>query len=42
MLAGCSLDQPEHKIALLEGPWLDLPVVVTAQTLLVDDGPAEC
>ncbi len=42
MLAGCSLDQPEHKIAFLEGSWLDLPVVVMAQTLLVDGGSAEC
>ena len=42
VLAGCSLDQPEHKVALLEGSWLDLPDVVTAQTLLVDGGPAEC
>ena len=42
VLAGCSLDQPEHKIAFLEGSWLDLPVVVAAQTLLVDGGPAEC
>ena len=42
MLAGCSLDQPEHKIALLEGSWPDLPVVVLMQTLLVDAGPAEC
>ena len=42
MLAGCLLDQPEHKIALLEGSWPDLPIVVTAQTLLVDGGPAEC
>ena len=42
MLAGCSLDQPEHKITLLEGSWLDLPVVVAAQALLVDGGPAEC
>ena len=42
MLDGCSLDQLEHKIALLEGSRLDLPVVVTVQTLLVDGGPAEC
>ena len=42
MLAGCSLDQPEHKVSLLEGSWLHLAVVVSAQTLLVDGGPAEC
>ena len=42
MLAGCSLDQPEHKVAFLERYWLDLPVVVSAQALLVDAGPAEC
>ena len=42
VLAGCSLDQPEHKVALLEGSWLDLAVVVAAQPLLVDGGPAEC
>ena len=30
VLAGCSLDQPEHKVSLLEGSWLDLPVVVSA------------
>ena len=42
MLAGCSLDQPEHKVALLEGSWLDLAVVVAAQPLLLDGGPAEC
>ena len=42
MLAGCSLDQPEHKVSLLEGSWLDLSVVVSAQALLVDGGPAEC
>ena len=39
VLAGCSLDQPEH---LLEGSWLDLSVVVSTQALLVDAGPAEC
>ena len=39
VLAGCSLDQPEHKIALLERSWLDLPAVVAAQTLLIDGGP---
>ena len=42
MLAGCSLDQPEHKIALLERSWPDLPVVVSMQALLVDAGPTEC
>ena len=42
MLAGCSLDQPEHKVAFLERSWPDLPVVVSAQALLVDVGPAEC
>ena len=42
VLAGCSLDQLEHKIALLEGSWLDLPAVVAAQALLVDGRPAEC
>ena len=42
MLAGCSLDQPEHKVSLLEGSWLDLPVVVSAQALLVDAGSTEC
>ena len=42
MLAGCSLDQPEHKVALLEGSWLDLAFVVLAQTLLVDGRPGEC
>ena len=42
VLAGYSLDQPEHKVALLEGSLPDLSVVVTAQTLLVDGGPAEC
>ena len=41
VLAGCSLDQPEHKVALLEGSWLDLAVVVAAQALLVDGRPAE-
>ena len=41
MLAGCSLDQPEHKIAFLEGSWFDLPAVVAAQTLLIDGGLAE-
>ena len=30
VLAGCSLDQPEHKVSLLEGSWLDLPTVVAA------------
>ena len=30
VLAGCSLDQPEHKVSLLEGSWLDLPIVVSA------------
>ena len=42
VLAGCSLDQPEHKVSLLEGSCLDLPTVVVAQTLLVDGGPTEC
>ncbi len=42
MLAGCSLDQPEHKVAFLERSWSDLPVVVSAQALLVDARPAEC
>ena len=42
VLVGCSLDQPEHKVSLLEGSWLDLPTVVAAQTLLVDGGSAEC
>ena len=42
MLAGCSLDQPKHKVAFLERSWPDLPVVVSAQALLVDAGPAEC
>ena len=40
--AGCSLDQPEHKVSLLEGSWLDLPTVVAAHALLVDGGPTEC
>ena len=42
MLAGCSLNQPEHKVSFLERSRLDLPVVVSAQALLVDAGPAEC
>ena len=42
MLAGYSLDQPEYKVAFLERSWPDLPVVVSAQALLVDAGPAEC
>ena len=42
VLAGCSLDKPEHKVAFLKGSWPDLPVVVSMQTLLVDAGPAEC
>ena len=42
MLAGCSLDQPEHKVAFLERSWPNLLVVVLMQTLLVDAGPAEC
>ena len=42
VLAGCSLDQPEHKVAFLERSWPDLPVVVSAQALLLDAGPAEC
>ena len=41
VLAGCSLDQPEHQIALLERSWPDLLTVVAAQTLLVDGRPAE-
>ena len=42
MLTSCSLDQSEHKVALLERSRPDLPVVVSAQALLVDAGPAEC
>ena len=42
MLADRSLDQPEHKVAFLERSCPDLPVVVSAQALLVDAGPAEC
>ena len=42
VLAGCPLDQSEHKVAFLERSWPDLPVVVPTQTLLVDAGPAEC
>ena len=42
MLTSCSLDQSEHKVALLERSRPDLPVVVSAQTLLVDGRPAEC
>ena len=42
MLAGCLLDQPEHKVSLLEVFRLDLPVVVWAQPLLVYAGPAKC
>ena len=42
MLAGCLLDQPEHKVAFLERSWPDLPVVVSAQALLVDAGLSEC
>ena len=42
MLAGCSLDQSEHKVTLLERSRPDLPVVLSAQALLVDAGPAEC
>src|SRR4030042_1592877 len=30
VLAGYSLDQLEHKVSLLEGSWLDLPVIVSA------------
>ena len=41
-MAGCSLDQPEHKVSLLERSRLDLLVVVSAQALLVDARPAEC
>ena len=40
--ASCSLNQPEHKVAILKRSRLDLSVVVSAQTLLVDAGPAEC
>ena len=29
VLAGCSLDQPEHMVSVLEGSWLDLSVVVS-------------
>ena len=42
VLAGCSLDRPEHKVALLERSRPDLPVVVSAQALLVDAGLAKC
>ena len=42
VLAGCSLDQSEHKVALLERSWPDLPIIVSTQTLLVDARPAEC
>ena len=42
VLASCSLDQSEHKVALLERSRPDLPVVVSAQALLVDAGPAKC
>ena len=42
MLAGYPPDQSEHKVALLERSWPDLPVVVSVQALLVDAGPAEC
>ena len=42
MLAGCLLGQPEYMVAFLERSWPDLPVVVSAQALLVDAGPAEC
>ena len=41
VLAGCSLDQSEHKITLLERSWPDLPAVVAAQTLLIDGGPTK-
>ena len=41
MLVGCSLDQPEHKVSLVEGAWLDSPAVIAAETLLVDGGAAE-
>ena len=30
VLAGCSLDQPEHNVSLLERSWLDLPAMVAA------------
>ena len=30
VLAGCLLYQPEHKVFLLEGSWLDLAIVVSA------------
>ena len=42
VLAGCSLDLSEHKVALLERSRPDLLVVVSARALLVDAGPAEC
>ena len=42
VLTGCLLDQSEHKVALLERPRPDLPIVVSMQALLVDAGPAEC
>ena len=42
VLAGCPLDQSEYKVTLLERSRLDVPVVVSAQALLVDAGPAEC
>ena len=42
VLAGCSLDQPEHKVTFLQRSWPDLPIVVSAQALLVDAGPTEC
>ena len=42
VLAGCPLDQSEHKVAFLERSWPDLPIVVSAQALLVDAGPTEC
>ena len=29
VLVGCSLDQPEHKVAFLERSRLDLPIVVS-------------
>ena len=41
-LVGCSLDQPEPKVTLLERSWIDLMTVVTAQALLIDGGPTEC
>ena len=36
VLAGCSLDQPEHKVAFLEDPGFDPAAMITAQVLLVN------